>query len=393
MPSTAEVLLRVAAGSLGDKLALTGRPATATAGVPGSGEALTTEWLASALCGNAPGAEITGLEITAGSDGTSSRRAIAVTYNQAGAEAGLPTRVFTKTSTAFSSRMLLGVTGLTDSEAIFFTELRPEVELRSPRAYYAACDPATCRSIVVLEDLAHAGWTFPDPMTNNISEHDATDMIEQMAAYHAAFWNGHTAPDALARLQTPLAVQERLNRAAFFPKRTRVGLERAKHLVPTAIWQRRDELWPAVMRSLKLSLNGPQTLLHQDVHIGNWLRDPDGRMGLYDWQVLARGHWAIDVSYALIVGLDTDDRRAWERDLLNHYVNLLAEHGVPNPPTTAQAYDDYRRHPMHAYAFGLFTNGQPRYLPELQPADYTERSIRRITVALDDLATLDSLAA
>src|SRR5206468_8460266 len=89
MPSTAEVLLRVAAGSVGDKLALTGRPASATAGVPGSGEALTPEWLSSALCVNTPDAQITGLEITAGSDGTSSRRAIAVTYNQAGTAAGL----------------------------------------------------------------------------------------------------------------------------------------------------------------------------------------------------------------------------------------------------------------------------------------------------------------
>jgi Phosphotransferase enzyme family len=392
MPPTAEVVLRVAAGSLSDRLGLSGRPATAGDGVPGSGEAVTSQWLSSALCRNVPGAQITGLEITGGSDGTSSRRAISVTYNEAGRDGGLPTRVFTKTSTAFSTRMLLGVTGITEGEALFFNALRPEVELRSPSAHYAACDPTTCRSIVVLEDLAHAGWTFPDPMNNPIAERDAIDMIDQMAAYHAAFWDGRTAATALARLQTPLAIQQRLNRAALFPKRTLVGLERARHLVPAGIWQRRDELWPAVMRSLQLSLRGPQTLLHQDVHIGNWLRDPDGRMGLYDWQILGRGHWAIDVSYALVVGLDTDDRRSWERDLLNQYVTALSEHGVANPPTAAEAYAHYRRHPMHAYAFGLFTNGQPRYLPELQPADYTERSIQRITVALQDLATLDALA-
>jgi thiamine kinase-like enzyme len=244
---------------------------------------------------------------------------------------------------------------------------------------------------VVLEDLAHDGWTFPDPMTNRITERDAADMIEQMASYHAAFWNGRTAPAAVRRLQTPLRIQQRLNRAALFPRRTRVGLERAKQLVPTSIWNRRDELWPAVMHSLQISQNGPQTVLHQDVHIGNWLRDHNGRMGLYDWQILARGHWAIDVSYALIVGLDTDDRRAWEQDLIQHYITTLAEHGVTDPPSHADALLDYRRHPMHAYAFGLFTNGQPRYLPELQPQDYTHRSIERITTALEDLNTLNAL--
>lgn len=228
-------------------------------------------------------------------------------------------------------------------------------------------------------------------MDNPITERDAIDMVEQMASYHAAFWNGHTAPDAVARLQTPLAIQQRLNRAARFPKRTRVGLERAQQIVPASIWQRREELWGAVMRSLEVSRQGPQTVLHQDVHIGNWLRDPDGRMGLYDWQILGRGHWAIDVSYALIVGLAPEDRRAWERDLIAHYATTLTEHGINDAPGPSAAFEDYRRHPMHAYAFGLFTNGQPRSLPELQPQDYTERSIERITTALDDLGTLDLL--
>lgn len=52
----------------------------------------------------------------------------------------------------------------------------------------------------------------------------------------------------------------------------------------------------------------------------------------------------------------------------------------------------YRRHPMHAYAFGVFTNGQPWYLPELQPPDYTRQSIERILIALEDLRTLDELS-
>ena len=34
------------------------------------------------------------------------------------------------------------------------------------------------------------------------------------------------------------------------------------------------------MRALHLNSSGTPTLLHQDVHQGNWLRDPDGRMGL-----------------------------------------------------------------------------------------------------------------
>lgn len=286
--------------------------------------------------------------------------------------------------------MLLGATGLTQGEEVFFNELRRHADIRSPRAYYEGSEPNHCRSIVLLDDLAHEGWAFPEPMTNSVSEDDARDMVEQMALYHGTFWDSRTAPQARARLQTPLAVQKRLNRVALFPRRVRLGLKRARDLAPSSIWRRRDELWPAVMNSLHRSgEEGPQTLLHHDVHLGNWLRDPHGRMGLYDWQVLCRGHWAIDVSYTLIVGLAIDDRRNWEQDLLQHYLKTLTDQAVPSVPTHAQAMHEYRKHPMHAYAFGVFTNGQPWYLPELQPSNYTRQSIERILVALGDLDTLN----
>lgn len=385
LPSS--TIVRVAVGAVSDQLKLTRTP-TAAADVPGSAEQLTTEWLSHALCSGQE-CEVTAMEVTHGSDGTSSRRAIRLEYSPGASD--LPERIFTKSSSSFATRLLLGVTGLTQGEEIFFNDLRQHVELRSPRAYFAASDPRTCRSIVIMEDLADQGWTFPDPMNNVVTEQDAQDMVDELAAFHAVFWDSRTASKAMGQLQTPLAIQQRLNRVALFPRRVSTGLSRAQHLVPQRLWQRREELWPAVMHSLKESESGPQTLLHHDVHIGNWLRDPNGRMGLYDWQVVCRGHWAIDVSYALVVGLATEDRRSWEQDLLRRYVAKLKEYGVTAPPSFEQALLDYRRNPMHAYAFGVFTNGQPWYLPELQPEEYTLRSLERIVVALDDLGTLDAL--
>jgi hypothetical protein len=37
---------------------------------------------------------------------------------------------------------------------------------------------------------------------------------------------------------------------------------------------------------------------------------------LYDWQGIGAGGWALDLSYALSAGLDIEDRRNWERDLI-----------------------------------------------------------------------------
>jgi hypothetical protein len=40
---------------------------------------------------------------------------------------------------------------------------------------------------------------------------------------------------------------------------------------------------PAARRALAMHEREPRTLLHSDVHLGNWYVTGDGRMGLCDW--------------------------------------------------------------------------------------------------------------
>ncbi len=155
---------------------------------------------------------------------------------------------------------------------------------------------------------------------------------------------------------------------------------------------RRGEVYPAFHRALDLHAGSPETLLHQDLHLGNRLRDADGRMGLYDWQCVARGSWALDYSYALAGALLPQDRREWEEDLLRLYLARLTDAGVEAPSFDA-AWLAYRRQPVHAFAFGLFTLGGTRFEPGLQPRAYTLEAIGRIATFLDDHGTLDALRA
>ena len=60
-------------------------------------------------------------------------------------------------------------------------------------------------------------------------------------------------------------------------------------------------------------------------------------MGQYDWQCVARGHWALDYSYALAGALDTHDRREWQEDLLRFYLQHLHDDGVTPVPTFDEA--------------------------------------------------------
>jgi len=142
---------------------------------------------------------------------------------------------------------------------------------------------------------------------------------------------------------------------------------------------------------LRLNSSGTPTLLHQDVHQGNWLRDADGRLGLYDWQAVARGEWALDFAYAMSVNLQIEDRRAWERELLERYLWRLGEEGVQNPPPFEQAWLRYRQQPFHVVIFSLLTIGAGRFQPAMQPKDYMARCWERIAIFLDDHDSLDSV--
>lgn len=359
--------------------------------IPPSAAALSREWLTAALCGSVPGAAVDAFEVVGGSDGTSSRRALRVTYNERGRAAGLPTRLFTKSASSFQSRLMLVAGGVTESETIFYRDIRPLLDgLRSPRSFYAAFDPKTYRSLVIMDDLSADGWAFPDPMQDTVNRQDAEDMVDQMAYYHAAFWDDPRLSREFGKLADTEVFQQRINDVGLLNAAKR-GLDRIEAVTPPAIFRRRDELIPTTMRALHLNATGIPTLLHQDVHQGNWLRDPQGRMGLYDWQAVARGEWALDYAYAMSVNLTTENRRAWEHDLLERYLWRLGEEGVPNPPSFEQAWLRYRQQPFHVVIFSLLTIGAGRFQPAMQPADYMARCWERIAVFLDDHESLDSL--
>jgi aminoglycoside/choline kinase family phosphotransferase len=88
----------------------------------------------------------------------------------------------------------------------------------------------------------------------------------------------------------------------------------------------------------------PTGLVHGDPHIGNAYLERDGGVGFVDWQTVGIGHLAHDVNYFIVSALDVPDRRAYELDLLEHFPNELAAHGVPVLAWTRR---------------GMTTDGQP----------------------------------
>src|ERR1700732_646397 len=85
--------------------------------LPLSYEEITPAWLTAVLAGDAPGAEVLSHRLGSEDEGTSSRRHIYLTSNDAGSAAGLPASVFCKSTMTLESRYLLGMNGGIAAEA------------------------------------------------------------------------------------------------------------------------------------------------------------------------------------------------------------------------------------------------------------------------------------
>merc|ERR1712157_468312 len=72
---------------------------------------------------------------------------------------------------------------------------------------------------------------------------------------------------------------------------------------------------------------------------------PDGKGGLYDFQLTRRCNWSQDVHYYIATSMRTETRRKEERGLLEHYLKELQRHGVPasQVPSFEEAWLRYRR--------------------------------------------------
>jgi len=358
--------------------------------VPCSPYAVTAEWLTAVLCSKTPGAIVTRVDVKPASAGTHERHQLKVSYNEEGRRAGLPASIFTKSLPSIVTRMIGGFNGTARVEGSFYTQIRPQLEIEAPLCYHSAYDRQTFAAIHLLEDLvATKSATFCDHKTY-VTRAMADGMVDLLASLHGRFYGDPT-------------LAERYRWVASYPRwftigaakmgteyYTRKAFDAAAHVIPAEVLARRDDVWPATMRALALHDSEPQGLIHSDVHIGNWYRTGAGQVGLCDWQCLSRGHWSRDFAYAVTASLTPDDRRSWERELLARYIERFAETtGVK--PDFDLSFLRYRQQIVHALAMWTITLCHSPLLPNMQPEDTSLTMIERITTAMGDLDSVDSI--
>lgn len=364
------------------------RPVFAAHEVPTSYDAITREWLEAVLCKDASGSAVTDFRFDARDDGSSNRRRIFLTYNDAGQAAGLPATVFCKAAETLENRIVLGVSDTAQAEADFYNLVRPRIDFEAPRPRFARFDPRSYAYFIMMDDMAGQAH-FPDERTT-LTRVQAEGLVTTLANLHSRFYDSpELGTETLPFKHWPRWWRDMMTGAPEFPAFCDKGFEVASSVLPDRLVRRRSEVWDATEKSVARHLELPRTLIHSDVHLKNWYITADNRMGLADWQLTTIGHWSRDFIFSTLTSLTVEQRRSWLEDLLRLYLDLMAAKGAP-----VISFDDalrnVRQQMFTAFAFWTITMRPTDDMPAMQPEHTTLEFLRRMGTAIDDYNALDA---
>lgn len=287
-----------------------------------------SDWLGKVIGRNVDGAVLESAKLDGGHDGMTDRRCWKLEWNKVGARVGLPASVFIKATPSQSYlRETLSLLHMAEHEVRFYDLLQPELTGIAPTGYFGAYYPGG-RFILVIEDLEASGakplWQHDD-----CSLAHARAVMTALAELHAKYWKTERFNTDLVWLRPRLQkFGRKWHRGSYLEARRRylemdIGLELPDDIRElVSLWSAHDEAVYAYWATLD------QTVLHGDSHLGNTYSQADGTAGLFDWQVMFRGHGLRDVAYFLQAALTNTMRQQNESDLLGHYFDQLDARGV-----------------------------------------------------------------
>lgn len=308
---------------------------------------VTAPWLTEVLRLRYPDVTVATLEHRTLIVGTATKLRVAVTYNEAGTAAQLPPSMIIK-----SGFRAGGQRHSYQAELYAYRDILGLLETNAPKCFVAELDPVTHDSVLVLEDLAERGVCFCDSLVP-LNYDQAAAFLDMQARFHAR-WLGSPALNDGGQygwvrrwLSGPLVEQIR---ATLQPEPWRQCLSLPRGGVLPRSLRDPARLLSGLEKLSELHAKAQQCFVHADAHLLNCFIEPDGKPGFIDWQG-ARAPWYQDFTYFLIGALDWDDRRRWERPLLQHYLQRLATYGA-QPPQFDEAWLAYRRDIL--YGFWIF---------------------------------------
>ena len=208
----------------------------------------------------------------------------------------------------------------------------------------------------------------------------AEGVIDALASLHGRFWESPRLATDLAwipgadRTASPIVKQSYSWGAKRFLQQDRDVPAEVRRLTQSYV-DHHDEL-------VEIWASLPSTVTHTDSHIGNTYALADGRVGLYDWQVVQKTNGLIDFAIFVMTSITTELRRAEEKNLLERYLDRLAAEGAGSAaPSFTEAWDLYRLLALEPWMSCLMTI----VIGGMVPEDAMEVVAARAVCALTDL--------
>lgn len=344
---------------------------------------ITPKWLSLALGERYPGVRVASVRVGDMFEGSAQKGIIHVTYDQPERWVGvLPTSFCIKGGFDRPHAEMGGPSYIVESRV--YRDILPALPgIRAPRVYWVGIDLVANQGVQLLEDMSNNGTVFSRAQTMSFNFDEMASFLSQLAELHGYWWQS-------PRLRSEPWVDDWLREGVFRLRfETIVEARVAQCLTQDrgrfVVGEMRDpaKLYPRFWQMVRSFEGRPEALIHCDAHFGNTYRTAGGEVGILDWQAVRRGPPMHDVTFAIINALTPDDRRAWERDLISHYLAEAKARGCAHEGVDA-AWRDYRK--LAVYGFSAWLTTPLDY----QPEEVSAASFEKFAAAVVDL---DSYAA
>lgn len=356
---------------------------------PVSLDAITTAWLSSALSGSCGLGQVKVASFEASDCGAGIGFMGAVlrlnlTYD--GAAPGAPTSIIAKLPSSDAGALNIASTFRHyEKEIRFYDDIQPNCAMPAPRAYFQAFDADSGTFALLMEDLAPArngnqleGLTFEE----------AASAVRAVAKLQAQWWETDAlhALTWLPGMDDPMMLAlEPVFQQCWGPYKDFLGDKLPEALKPVG-----DKMCHSILKMEAILNTAPVTLIHGDYRADNFFFGADpSQLTVIDWQIITKGRGAFDLAYMIGGNLSVENRRAWERQLVQLYVDTLAAEGVKDY-AIAQAWEDYRFCVMFGWIWPVVAIGSLDPTNERGMALFFEWS-RRVSAALLDLNCAETI--
>ena len=249
------------------------------------------------------------------------------------------------------TRFVASALNMYGREVGFYTELASRTSIPHPVCHYAAHDPVSQDTVLLLEDVSPRGHAFDQVAGCTVTE--ARPAIRTLARLHACFWDEAGIGDTpwLLRLSDspyPDAVTMAFD----------LSWPRAQELFP-------DDMTPAVrafgdryttrIPALFAKLSEPPLVLsHADWRLDNLFFTPNDDVVAVDWQLIDRSVAPRDLAYLVTQSLNIETRDGYEQAFTAYLEDLAAE-GIT--PDADWAWAMYRYGTMLGFVYPVIVAG------------------------------------